>query len=159
MIRHQLDQLVVGHVPLAERQRRVDRFLRPQGVAWPQPRLSQQGLDLLTRQRLHVVVDPLEVHPALAQQVEQPPAGRAGRLLVDGQAGVHDAASAGSWSPDAMSRTSCPASNGSHTYGMPLSFGYFICLPSFAGSWYASEGIPRSRRARSTATVAARSST
>src|SRR3954452_15573627 len=90
---HQGDQVVIREVALAEGERRVGRLLDAQCLRRAQPRLRQQRADLLLGQRLDVVVDALEVDPSTLEQLEQPPARRARRLLVDGQAGFHDAAS------------------------------------------------------------------
>ena len=82
---HEPDQLVVVRQLAVEPQLGDERLAPAQHVAGPQPRLAQQLAEPGLRQALDVVLDAVEVHAALGEQRREPPARRAGALLVDGE--------------------------------------------------------------------------
>src|SRR3954447_7002174 len=63
------------------------RLTRAHEVARPRARLGHQRAELVQGKRLDVVLDPVEVDPALLEELREPPAGGAGALLVDDDVG------------------------------------------------------------------------
>ena len=68
MLGHQRDRLVVIDLALAEAELRVDRLASAEQLPRRPPRLPDQLPDLVLRERLDVVVDPVEVDAPLLEQ-------------------------------------------------------------------------------------------
>src|SRR4051812_30709122 len=72
---------------VVERQVLRARLACAHEVTWPRARLRHQRAELVPGERLDVVLDPVEVDPALLEELRELPARGAGALLVDHDVG------------------------------------------------------------------------